>query len=149
MRRAWPLHTESAVLHHPAAPDFVLLSRDRAERYEPRAGDICISIRDPGAPEVVLSPKFAAVLRLEFDDVAAAAPGVVPFAPADARRIAGFIEKWPDAERIVVHCTGGASRSPGVALGICDLRGWPTAAIETAKPFWNTYVRSVLAGQQR
>jgi predicted protein tyrosine phosphatase len=132
-----------------AAPEFILLSRDRAERYEPREGDICISIRDRGAPEVALAPNFAAVLHLQFDDVAAAAPGVVAFAPSDAERIIDFIAQWPGADRVVVHCTGGASRSPGVALGICDLYGWPTAPIEKSKPFWNTHVRSVLANRSR
>jgi predicted protein tyrosine phosphatase len=132
-----------------AAPEFILLSRDRAERYEAREGDICISIRDPGAPEVALSPNFAAVLCLQFDDVAAAAPGVVAFAPSDATRIVDFIAQWSGADRVVVHCTGGASRSPGVALGICDLYGWPTAPIEKLKPFWNTQVRGVLADCRR
>ncbi|HVE77499.1 MAG TPA: hypothetical protein VNA89_01490 [Gemmatimonadaceae bacterium] len=41
------------------------------------------------------------------------------------------------AERVVVHCLAGVSRSPGVALGLCDLRGWATAALEGAHPAWN------------
>ena len=131
-----------------ATPELVMLSRDRAECYEPRGVEICISITDPGAAEVRLSPRFAAVLRLQFSDVAApGGPRDVPFGPAHAERIVRFMARWSRAERIVVHCTGGASRSPGVALGICDLHGWPTAGIERAKPFWNSLVRAVLARQ--
>lgn len=131
------------------APELVLLSRDRAERYEPQGLELCISITDPGAPEVQLSPRFAALLRLQFSDVAG--PGGerdVPFGPTNAARIVEFVDGWPQVERIVVHCTGGASRSPGLALGLCDLHGWPTDTIDRAKPFWNTLVRSVLAAQR-
>ena len=50
-------------------PEFVVLSREEAERYEPRGKEICISISDPDAPPARVSPRFAAVLRLNFDDV--------------------------------------------------------------------------------
>jgi len=36
------------------------------------------------------------------------------------------------------------SRSPGVALGLCDLRGWATAELERSHPGWNRLVRSVM-----
>src|SRR5687767_4897522 len=128
-------------------PELVLLSRDRAERYDPQGVEICISISDPGAPAVVLSSRFAAVLRLEFSDIAAAgSPKDVLFGPEHAERIVTFVGQWPQAERIVVHCVGGASRSPAVALGLCDLHGWPTTALERSKPFWNSLVRGVLTG---
>jgi predicted protein tyrosine phosphatase len=129
-------------------PELIVLSRDRAERYEPQGVEVCISITDAGAPQVQLSPRFAAVLRLEFDDVAAEDdPRHRAFRAEDADRIVEFIARSADAERIVVHCVGGASRSPGVALGLCDLYGWPVAAtaIERSKPFWNSLVRRVLA----
>ena len=126
-----------------------VLSREAAERYEPRGVEICISITAPGAPDARLSPKFAAVLRLQFSDVlTAGGPDDVLFGPDHAQRIVDFVSQWREAERIVVHCAGGASRSPGVALGLCDLHGWPTAAIERAKPLWNSLVRSVLAAQR-
>jgi len=132
------------------APELVLLSRDRAERYEPEGLEVCISITDPGAPHVQLSPKFAAVLRLEFSDVLIAG-GLRdrPFAPEDGDRIVAFVAQWPQAARIIIHCVGGASRSPAVALGLCDLYGWPTATIERSKPFWNTLVRRVLGERSR
>jgi len=129
-------------------PELVLLSRDRAERYEPEGVEVCISITDPGAPPVRLSTKFAAVLRLEFSDVVAAGgPRERPFGPEDADRVFEFVAQWPHAARIIIHCVGGASRSPGVALGLCDLYGWPAAAIDGSKPFWNTLVRRVLASR--
>src|SRR5918911_2274361 len=128
-------------------PEIVVLSIDKVERYEPQGREICISIADPEAPEVRLSDRFAAVLRLRFSDVlAAGGPEDVLFAPEHARAIVDFVAHWPDAQRIVVHCVGGVSRSPGVALGLCDLHGWPTDAIEKAKPLWNTRVRRVLSG---
>jgi len=130
-----------------ANPELVLLSRDRAERYQPRGVEICISITDPEAPDVQLSPEFAAVLRLQFSDIAApGGPREVLFGREHADRILEFMRCWAHAERIVVHCTAGASRSPGVALGLCDRFGWPTAPIEQVKPFWNALVRQVLGG---
>jgi hypothetical protein len=38
----------------------------------------------------------------------------------------------------------GVSRSPGVALGLCDVRGWATAPLERAHPGWNRLVREVM-----
>jgi hypothetical protein len=71
------------------APDLVVLSRDRAESYDPQGVEVCISITDPGAPHVTLSPRFAAVLRLEFSDILAAdRPGQKPFGPEADRRFA-------------------------------------------------------------
>ena len=131
-------------------PDLVLLSRDKAARYEARGVEVCISITDPETPHVQLSPSFAAVLRLEFADVATVDdPQHRAFAAEDADRILEFVARWSHAERVVVHCVGGASRSPAVALGLCDRYGWPAAAeIERVKPFWNSLVRRVLGGRR-
>ena len=111
-------------------PELVVLSREEAERYEPRGVEVCISIADPDAAPARLSPRFAAVLRLHFSDVTEAGePTDVLFDAEHARVITEFLERWPGAGRVVVHCHAGASRSPGVALGLCDLRGWPTAPL--------------------
>ena len=126
-------------------PELVVLSRDRAERYEPAGVAVCISVTDPRTPDVQLSPGFADVLRLRFSDIAqAGGEGDVLLAAEHAREILDFVARWPRAERIVIHCVGGASRSPAIALALCDLRGWPTAPIEGRKPFWNSWVRSQL-----
>jgi predicted protein tyrosine phosphatase len=122
-----------------------ILSRDAVERYEPQGVEVCISITDPSAPAAELSPAFAAVLRLAFSDIVAIeSPADVLFAPAHAAAIVEFVEHWRHAERLVVHCHVGMSRSPGVALGLCDRFGWPAGALEASYPFWNRWVRQVL-----
>ena len=127
-----------------------VLSREAAERYEPCGVEVCISISDPDVAPAQLSRAFVAVLRLAFTDIVAApAPEDVLFAAEHAGDILRFVELWPDVERIVVHCNAGVSRSPGVALGLCDAFGWPVAELEGAFPSWNRLVRSVLAQRSR
>lgn len=122
-----------------------MLSREDAERYQPRSREVCISIADPDAAPARLSSSFAAVLRLQFNDVIERGdPADVLFEEEHARMINEFIDTWVDVERLVVHCNMGVSRSPGVALGLCDLRGWATAALERSHPGWNRLVRKVL-----
>lgn len=126
-----------------------ILSREAAERYEPRGVEICISITDPSASAARLSPGFAAVLRLAFSDIVAIDdPEDVLFAPEHAAAIVAFVEQWRHAERLVVHCHVGVSRSPGVALGLCDRLGWPATTLEERYPFWNRWVRQVLVGHR-
>lgn len=130
----------------PVIPDLVVLSREDAERYEPRGLEICISISDPDAAPARVSPRFAAVLRLSFHDVTERGePSDILFAEDHAREIRDFLDSWSSAERVMVHCNAGVSRSPGVALGLCDVRGWATAALERSHPGWNRLVRTVLA----
>jgi hypothetical protein len=123
-------------------PDILVLSLTRAEAYEPTRREVCISITNPKAPAARVSSRFAAVLRLCFTDIAG--PSDVLFVRDHARAILDFLRQWPDAERIVIHCAAGLSRSPGVALGLCELHGWPTAKLEKAYPLWNTWVRAEL-----
>ncbi|GAC1411963.1 MAG: hypothetical protein NVSMB53_08510 [Gemmatimonadaceae bacterium] len=131
-------------------PELVVLSREEAERYEPGPKEICISISDPDAEPADVSPLFRAVLRLHFDDVTERGlPTDILFAPDHARAIVDFLSRWPGAERVMVHCNMGVSRSPGVALGLCDLRGWATAALERSHPGWNRLVRMVMSQSAR
>lgn len=131
-------------------PEFVVLSREDAERYEPRGREICISISDPDAPPAGVSLHFAAVLRLNFDDVTVRGePSDILFAEDHACEIREFLDSWPNAERVMVHCNAGVSRSPGVALGLCDVRGWATAALERSHPGWNRLVRTLLAAERK
>lgn len=128
------------------APELLVLSREDAESYEP-AGDreVCISISDPGADPARISPRFVSVLRLYFNDITELGePTDILFAREHALAITQFIDGWKSARRIVVHCNMGVSRSPGVALGLCDLRGWATAHLERSHPGWNRLVRSVM-----
>jgi predicted protein tyrosine phosphatase len=130
------------------APEFVVLSREEAELYEPQGKEICISISDPDASPARVSSRFAAVLRLNFNDVIERGePSDILFAEDHAREIRKFLDAWPKAERVMVHCNAGVSRSPGVALGLCDIRGWATAALERSHPGWNRLVRSVIAAE--
>jgi predicted protein tyrosine phosphatase len=131
-------------------PEFVVLSREDAERYEPRGKEICISISDPDAPAARVSSRFAAVLRLNFDDVTERGEeSDILFAEEHAREIRDFVASWPSARRVVVHCHAGVSRSPAVALGLCDTHGWATAALERSHPGFNRFVRSVLAAGRK
>jgi predicted protein tyrosine phosphatase len=131
-------------------PAFVVLSREDAERYEPREREICISIADPDAEPAHLSNGFAAVLRLHFTDITEQGePSDVLFSEDHARAIRQFIDALPDATRIVVHCHAGVSRSPGVALGLCDIQGWATAELELSHPGWNRLVRTELAAKRQ
>ena len=128
--------------------ELCILSREGAERYEPRGVEVCISIADPSAPAARLSPRFAAILQLAFSDIVAVeTPEDVLFAPDHAEAIVAFMERWRHAERLVVHCHAGVSRSPAVALGLCDRFGWPAAALEEGYPYWNRWVRRVLVGR--
>jgi predicted protein tyrosine phosphatase len=127
-----------------------VLSREAAEQYEPHGVEICISIGDPRAPPAKLSSAFAAVLRLTFHDIVAnPAADDVLFGPGHAADILRFVRQWPQVERIVVHCEFGASRSPGVALGLCDALGWPAGKLEEGFPSWNRLVRSVIVKAAR
>jgi predicted protein tyrosine phosphatase len=129
-------------------PEFIVLSREEAEHYEPRGNEICISISDPESPAARISPRFAAVLRLNFDDVTERGePSDILFAENHARQISEFLDSWPNAQRVMVHCNAGVSRSPGVALGLCDIRGWATAALERSHPGWNRLVRNTIAAR--
>jgi predicted protein tyrosine phosphatase len=126
-------------------PKFVVLSREEAERYEPREREICISIADPDAEPARISGRFAAVLRLHFNDVIERGEASdVLFSAGHARAIKEFVHEWPNATHVVVHCNAGVSRSPGVALGLCDIRGWATAELERSHPGWNRLVRTEL-----
>lgn len=129
-----------------AEPRIVILSIGRAEQYQPQHDEICVSITDPRAPAARLSPGFKAVLRLGFSDIASPSPFAwhVLFTPAHAQEILDFIDRWPDVERIVIHCVGGQSRSPAVGIAVCELKGWPLGQMEAEHPLWNTWVRSEL-----
>jgi predicted protein tyrosine phosphatase len=127
--------------------ELCILSRESAECHEPRGLEVCISISDPAASPALLSPGFAAVLRLEFNDIQVLEnPADVLFGADHASAIVEFVRRWSHADRLVVHCNAGVSRSPGVALGLCDRSGWPAAQLERGYPVWNRWVRQLLAG---
>ena len=127
-------------------PELLVLSREDVQQYEPSSREICISISDPGAEPAGLSPSFVAVLRLSFDDVVERGePSDILFAEEHAREIHDFMDRNADVDRVVFHCNMGVSRSPAVALGLCDVRGWATAGLERTHPGWNRLVRGIMA----
>jgi predicted protein tyrosine phosphatase len=127
------------------APQLLVLSREDVERYEPQNNEVCISISDPEAQPARLSARFTSVLRLYFNDVVERGePSDILFAAEHATAINEFLGGASEIDRIVLHCNMGVSRSPGVALGLCDLNGWATAELERKHPGWNRLVRSVM-----
>ena len=131
-------------------PELLVLSRDAAERYQPDGAEICISIRDPSADPVRLSSSFRAVLELAFSDLLErGTEDDVLFSENHAARILEFLSQWPQMDRVVIHCNAGVSRSPGVALGLCDVHGWATEDLERNYPAWNRLVRQVIAAAWR
>jgi hypothetical protein len=134
-------------------PRLVILGVGRAEAYQPHGTEVCISITDPKAGPVRLSPDFKAVLRLAFSDIASPTTMQqhVLFAPEHAHEILDFVDRWAEVERIMIHCVGGLSRSPAVGMALCDLREWPLGRMEAEYPLWNSWVRSELVriGRER
>ena len=124
-------------------PSLLVLSRTDAEAYEPAGVEVCISITNPKTDPVPLSDRFQDIIRLTFTDIAGPSP--LPFdrlfSPDDAKQVVDFVLKWRDCDRIVVHCVAGQSRSPAMAMGICEVFGWPMGSLEHDHPLWNTYVR--------
>jgi predicted protein tyrosine phosphatase len=87
---------------------LVVLSGEDAEQYEPQGKEICISISDPEAESGRLSPAFAAVLRLAFNDITErGVESDILFAAEHAQAITEFVDGWPDVER--------GSRHPSMA----------------------------------
>ena len=128
-------------------PDMLVLSRDAAAAYEPALPtEVCISITDPHGTVAALSPAFADVLRLAFSDIASPSPFSydVLFGEEHRNAIVEFFDRWRDADRIVIHCVGGRSRSPAVAMGLFDRLGVSASDWEERYPLWNTWVRSEL-----
>ena len=117
---------------------------------DPRAA--LISITSPGDATARLPDGWAAVLRLEFDDVAPPFPTlirtgnakseIVPFDASLAAQVLAFVEALPSqVNRILVHCKAGISRSPAVAQFLADEYGW---RLRETTDGANPYVLSIL-----
>jgi predicted protein tyrosine phosphatase len=129
------------------SPELLILSRKKAEAYDPSGREACISVTDVDDETLPrLSSAFAAILRVAFSDIdePSADPADVLFNHAHATQIADFVRRWAHVDRIVVHCMAGQSRSPGIALGLCELFSWDPGDLEERYPFWNPWVRREL-----
>ena len=116
-----------------------------------------ISITDPGDP-ARLPEGWAAVLRLEFDDITPPFPVLIcdgnqhrdlaPFDASMATQVLEFVGAvLPDVNRIIVHCNAGISRSAAVARFLADDYGY---RLHDKAEWANRHVLSVLykaAGQ--
>jgi predicted protein tyrosine phosphatase len=126
---------------------MLILSENSARLYVPARRAVCISVTDPGKPTALLSDRFLAVLRLAFTDIAEVAehPWHVVFTPQHAEEIVHFVQKWRDVDCVVIHCHAGLSRSPAIAMGLCDVFSWPLGKMEREHPLCNRWVRRELA----
>ncbi len=110
-----------------------------AEKWEPCAETVCISISEPGRK--VKLPKFRDLIREQFQDYdKLAKDGKTPrkypadavfITPTQAARLARFARKHRDEGRnILVHCAAGISRSGAVVEALLEAfpeyedRGW-------------------------
>ena len=62
-------------------------------------------------------------LTLIFDDIERPVDGAVLFSDEQAEQIIGFIEKYKDADTLLVHCYGGQSRSLAVGIFAVEMLG--------------------------
>jgi len=83
---------------------------------------ILISIRNPGQSYYTImdNKNRRATMILKFHDVDTAHEGMFDlFTEVQATKILEFVDKWKDSiKEIVVNCTAGFSRSPGVAAAL-------------------------------
>ena len=134
-------------------PAVVILSERDALAYEPGGREVCISVTDPDKDTPPLSPRFISVLRLAFSDLVepSGVESDIIFNDRHAKAVVAFAHRWRDAECVVIHCRAGLSRSPAIAIALCELFAWsPTAPIEEQHPLWNRRVRRqvVRAGRE-
>ena len=139
--------TKQLMKGQPNPPELLILSEHSAGLYEPAGREVCVSVTDPGKLPALLSDRFLAVLRLAFTDIDQS-PGdswEVLFTADHAKEIVHFIQRWSDVDRVVIHCRAGLSRSPGIAMGLCDVFSWPLGDMESEHPLCNRWVRRELA----
>lgn len=127
-------------------PRVIVLSAIRAGGYQPSDNAVCVSITDPDHPDVRLSERFAAVLRLRFSDIdqETGLPEHTLFNRSHARALLDFLARWSHVDTVVVHCRAGLSRSPAIAIAIAELNSLPVAQLEKEHPLWNRHVRTTL-----
>jgi hypothetical protein len=128
-------------------PLVVVLSEHEAQLYEPSGREVCISVTGPSKRLPDLSARFLAVLRISFSDITEPIdhPDYLLFNPQHAEEIVNFARQWAGVDCIVIHCHAGMSRSPGIAMALCELFGFRSATTwERSHPMWNKWVRGEL-----
>jgi hypothetical protein len=127
-------------------PEVVWMSQASAEVYEPGEREVCISIRDPAAPLPGLSPRFIAVLSLEFQDdpepgwedrgrsiTEAQADQVIEFVERHAAAVGSSSTAWSASHarraspRDCWSPTGGGPSPTGSSIQGCINASWAPA----------------------
>jgi predicted protein tyrosine phosphatase len=117
----------------------IVRGRNNIDAVAPGMPHVVLSIRDQGAQEHALrhTDTFLNALLLEFrdfdpvsraDQTESARHNGLPMQDLwmrkrHARQIWDFLNSYPEAEGLVVHCNAGESRSPAVAMAVCDVLG--------------------------
>lgn len=106
--------------------DILVLSRDRAEAMEAHeVPHLIISINCPGEEpaNIKANERTLGRVNLFFWDLDQHAVGQAqescPLAqPSDGEKVVDLVLANPDAQRVVIHCTAGKSRSAAVAAAL-------------------------------
>ncbi len=81
-----------------------------------------IGILGPETPH----PDYANInnhLKLTFNDINIATPGLITPGAKDAKRLITFVESWDQKQPMLIHCWAGISRSTASAFAaLCILR---------------------------
>ena len=104
------------------------MSASKAARHRPSARTAVISIRGAKDPEIALSTRYRAVLRLVFEDVSIFADHAADdssISEEQASSVAMFVREHADAGTLLRHCAAGVSRFRSMAAAICDVLGVP------------------------
>lgn len=97
------------------------MSRNEGKRYSYLPYEyktIFISITDVNEPNnnLKIGPNCLGILRLKFQDVEFGWDDCIT--PDQGSQIVNFVNSYPEAEQIVVHCEAGVSRSAGVCAAL-------------------------------
>lgn len=117
--------------------EILVWSRRQAETAEPIPGAYLISITEPGEYAALGCQPKDRYLRVQFSDIDrldSRQSGQV-ITDQQAQEIARFVDRLPHhAEHLVIHCEHGRSRSPSVAMAVCDHLGLPRSQIGWSHP---------------
>lgn len=112
-----------------------------------------VSLLSPSMPEPAAgSIGRAHYLRIDVNDIASAADGLILAEAEHVAQILGFVRDWPQAQPLLMHCWFGVSRSPAAAyVAACALapdhdEAALAGALRQAAPFATPNRRIVALG---
>lgn len=132
-----------------------ILTLHESIRFEPQENEQTVLIRihdiDYPVKPLLHTNKFHSILDTFFSDIIREIPDEGElFTSNHAREIIQFIKDNKDADTFVVHCHGGVSRSPAVAMSISwifDNTQMENTIINDERYYPNPYIMSVLASE--